>query len=96
MLLALDVGNTNITLGVYEGEKLLFVTRMATNPPRMEDEYASAMLSILHLYNIHTSQVNGAVLSSVVPRLAAEDDKKRIEEEQSRLSEKAEDIEAIF
>lgn len=33
MLLALDVGNTNITLGVYEGEKLLFVTRMATNPP---------------------------------------------------------------
>ena len=57
MLLALDVGNTNITLGVYEGEKLLFVTRMATNPPRMEDEYASAMLSILHLYNIHTSQV---------------------------------------
>ena len=69
MLLALDVGNTNITLGVYEGEKLLFVTRMATNPPRMEDEYASAMLSILHLYNIHTSQVNGAVLSSVVPRL---------------------------
>ena len=30
MLLALDVGNTNITLGVYEGEKLLFVTRMAT------------------------------------------------------------------
>ena len=71
MLLALDVGNTNITLGVYEGEKLLFVTRMATNPPRMEDEYASAMLSILHLYNIHTSQVNGAVLSSVVPRLTA-------------------------
>ena len=71
MLLALDVGNTNITLGVYEGEKLLFVTRMATNPPRMEDEYASAMLSILHLYNIHTSQVNGAVLSSVVPRLPA-------------------------
>ena len=69
MLLALDVGNTNITLGVYGGEKLLFVTRMATNPPRMEDEYASAMLSILHLYNIHTSQVNGAVLSSVVPRL---------------------------
>lgn len=69
MLLALDVGNTNITLGVYEGEKLLFVTRMATNLPRMEDEYASAMLSILHLYNIHTSQVNGAVLSSVVPRL---------------------------
>jgi len=34
MLLALDVGNTNITLGVYEGEKLLFVARMATNPPR--------------------------------------------------------------
>ena len=69
MLRALVVVNTNITLGVYEGEKLLFVTRMATNPPRMEDEYASAMLSILHVSNIHTSRVNGAVLSSVVPRL---------------------------
>ena len=69
MLLALDVGNTNITLGVYEGDKLLFVTRMATNPPRMEDEYAAAMLSILHLYDIHTAQIDGAILSSVVPRL---------------------------
>ena len=40
MLLALDVGNTNITLGVFDGEELLFVSRMATDASRMEDQYA--------------------------------------------------------
>ena len=40
MLLALDVGNTNITLGVFEEDKLRFVSRMATNSFRMEDQYA--------------------------------------------------------
>lgn len=69
MLLTLDVGNTNITLGVYDSDELLFVSRMMTNPPRMEDQYAAELLSILKLYGVHTEQIDGAVLSSVVPRL---------------------------
>lgn len=69
MLLTLDVGNTNITLGVYNSDELLFVSRMMTNPPRMEDQYAAELLSILKLYGVHTEQIDGAVLSSVVPRL---------------------------
>ena len=52
MLLTLDVGNTNITLGVYAGDTLRFVSRMATNPPRMEDQYAADLLAILKLYGV--------------------------------------------
>lgn len=46
MLLALDVGNTNITLGVFDGEELLFVSRMATDASRMEDQYAIELRDI--------------------------------------------------
>ena len=49
MLLTLDVGNTNITLGVYDGDSLLFVSRMSTKTPRMEDQYAAEILAILKL-----------------------------------------------
>ena len=69
MLLTLDVGNTNITMGVYDGDTLLFVSRMSTKTPRMEDQYAAEILSILSLYGVESKQIDGAVLSSVVPRL---------------------------
>ena len=42
MILALDIGNTNITIGCYLGKELLFISRMATDRSRMEDQYAIA------------------------------------------------------
>ena len=69
MLLALDVGNTNITLGVFDEDKLLFVSRMATDASRMEDQYAIELRDILHLYGVRRANITGAVLSSVVPKL---------------------------
>ena len=69
MLLALDVGNTNVTIGVYDGEELLFVSRMATDSARMEDQYAIELLDILGLYKVDREAITGAVLSSVVPKL---------------------------
>ena len=69
MLLALDVGNTNITLGVFDGEELLFVSRMATDASRMEDQYAIELRDILHLYGVRRAHISGAVISSVVPKL---------------------------
>ena len=71
MLLALDVGNTNITLGVFDGEELLFVSRMATDASRMEDQYAIELRDILHLYGVRRAHISGAVISSVVPNLSA-------------------------
>ncbi len=69
MLLALDVGNTNITVGVFDGETLRFVSRMATDASRMEDQYAIELRDILHLYGVRRANITGAVLSSVVPKL---------------------------
>lgn len=69
MLLTLDVGNTNITLGVYDGDKLLFVSRMATDSSRMEDQYAADIFSLLRLYGVEPKKIEGAAVSSVVPRL---------------------------
>ena len=69
MLLALDVGNTNVTIGVYDREELLFVSRMATDSARMEDQYAIELLDILGLHKVDREAITGAVLSSVVPNL---------------------------
>lgn len=69
MLLALDIGNTNITIGVFKGDRLLFVSRMATDSSRMEDQYAIELSDILNLYNVDRTSISGAVISSVVPKL---------------------------
>lgn len=69
MLLAVDIGNTNITLGVYECEKLCFTSRLATDRKRMEDQYAVEIRDILALYDVECSQISGAIVSSVVPPL---------------------------
>lgn len=69
MILALDIGNTNITIGVYDDRKLLFVSRMATDSSRMEDQYAIELRDILDIYGISLREIEGAVISSVVPPL---------------------------
>lgn len=69
MLLALDIGNTNITVGVFEGKTLRLESRVATDHTKMEDQYAVELLDILRLYGIRADAVDGAVVSSVVPPL---------------------------
>ncbi len=69
MILALDIGNTNITIGVYDEKKLLFVSRMATDRSRMEDQYAIELRDILDIYGVSLEEIGGAVISSVVPPL---------------------------
>lgn len=69
MILALDIGNTNITIGVYEGEHLRLVSRMATDRARMEDQYAIEMRDILDIYGVNIQEVQGSIISSVVPPL---------------------------
>lgn len=53
MLLAIDVGNTNITLGVFDGEKLIGNFRLNTKTPRTSDEYGFAIRDILKENGIH-------------------------------------------
>lgn len=67
MLLALDVGNTNITIGVFDGEKLLRTLRVTTKLPRTSDEYGILFKSLLRENDIDPDQVNATIVSSVVP-----------------------------
>lgn len=69
MVLAIDIGNTNIVLGGFEKDRLNFVARIATNPSQTEDEYASKILSVLAVRSVNKSAVKGAIISSVVPPL---------------------------
>ncbi len=69
MILAIDIGNTNIVIGGFCGEQLSFVARIATNANKTEDEYATKIRSILRLHEVEESHVEGAIVASVVPPL---------------------------
>lgn len=69
MLLTIDIGNTNIVIGKYEGEKLVYVTRIMTDAKKSEAEYAVKIKSILALDNSGYDNIEGAIISSVVPPL---------------------------
>ena len=71
MLLAIDVGNTNTTLGVFQGDELRATWHMATNIHRMADEHAALLLNLLHHQGLDTSAIKEAALCSVVPPLIA-------------------------
>lgn len=71
MILALDMGNTNIVVGCIDENKTYFVERITTNHNKTGMEYAINIKNILEIYGICTSQIEGAILSSVVPPLNA-------------------------
>lgn len=67
MLMAIDVGNTNITIGIFRGEKLEGTFRITTNIPRTSDEYGVAIGEILATNDITKEDINDAIIASVVP-----------------------------
>jgi len=69
MLLTIDIGNTNITLGLYEGETLGPRWRLATDHERMPDEYGLQLLGLLEHAGYTASDLTGICLASVVPPL---------------------------
>jgi len=71
MLLAIDIGNTNITLGVFEGEELRATWHMATSIHRMADEYGALLLNLLHYQSLKTSDIKEIAMCSVGPPLVS-------------------------
>lgn len=69
MLLCIDIGNTNITLGLYSGETLGPRWRLATDHDRMPDEFAMQLLGLLNFAGLAIAQIDGIALASVVPPL---------------------------
>lgn len=69
MLLAIDMGNTNIVIGCIQGNKTLFVERLCTDLSKTELEYAICFKTVLELYGIKGEEIDGGIISSVVPPL---------------------------
>jgi type III pantothenate kinase len=69
MLLVLDVGNTNTTLGLYEGGQLKFSWRLTSERQRTVDEYGIMCRTLLQLAGLESSAITAMAISSVVPML---------------------------
>lgn len=69
MLLAIDIGNTNIKIGVFDGDKLLHSFRLSTLQRRTGDEYGLDILAQLATKKLSGDDVDGAIMSSVKPGL---------------------------
>ena len=78
MILAIDIGNTNIVVGCIDDEKTYFIERLSTVRTKTEREYAVDLKTVLDIYHIKKTDIEGCIISSVVPqitdiaRLAAE------------------------
>lgn len=69
MILAVDIGNTNITFGLYDDDTLMFVSRIATDRARMPDQYAVELSLIIRLHGGDPLKLSHSIISSVVPEL---------------------------
>jgi len=69
MLLAIDIGNTNIVLGAFEGDRLVESWRVGTKTSITSDEYAMILKDLFGFRGIEFKQIQGIVISSVVPPL---------------------------
>ena len=69
MILTIDIGNTNIVLGCIDGDKTLFVERLSTVRTKTELEYAIDIKNVLDIYHIHRDEIEGGIISSVVPQI---------------------------
>ncbi len=67
MILVIDVGNTNMTLGVYDGQELRATFRMMTKQPRTSDEYGVFITQLLKNKGIEALELEGSIVASVVP-----------------------------
>lgn len=69
MLSVFDIGNSNINIGLFEDEKLVFTTKLATDRVRTAEQYALEIHSLFAIAGYNTKQIDGAVVSSVVPEI---------------------------
>lgn len=67
MILVIDIGNTNMTLGVFEGEALKATFRIMTKTPRTSDEYGVIITQLLQNRGINAMELEGSIVASVVP-----------------------------
>ena len=71
MLLTVDIGNTNIAYGLFDNEKIVLRAKVATDKKMTSDQHAITLSAVARMKNIILSEIDGAIISSVVPELTA-------------------------
>ncbi len=69
MILTIDIGNSNIVLGVVDEEHIAFEARLRTDATKTSDEYAIDLKMLLDIYQVSTAQIEGTIIASVVPQV---------------------------
>ncbi len=69
MILAIDIGNTNIVVGCIDDEKIYFIERLSTVRTKTELEYAIDLKTVFDIYHIKRTDIEGCIISSVVPQI---------------------------
>ena len=69
MILLIDVGNTNIVMGVHDGTKIISDFRLSTNSMKTSDEISIDVISLFNLNKLEPSSIDGVIISSVVPNV---------------------------
>lgn len=69
MILAVDIGNSNIVLGGMEGQAIVFEARIRTDATKTSDEYCVDLNNILDIYGVKAADLEGAIVASVVPQV---------------------------
>ena len=69
MILAIDIGNTNIVMGCFDGKQIVFRERISSNQRTTDLEYAVMIKTALEMHKVTTDMIRGVVMSSVVPSI---------------------------
>lgn len=69
MLLTIDIGNTNLTFGLFDGDRILHTFRLTTSLPRTSDEFGVQILEQLSHKDVVAEDIEGVIISSVVPKV---------------------------
>ena len=69
MLLTMDIGNTNINIGLFDGDDLAVSVRLATERQKTDDQYAMDFTNIFVMHKVDFNEISGVIISSVVPEI---------------------------
>ena len=69
MILAVDIGNSNIVIGGIDGSRIAFEARLRTDATKTSDEYCIDLKMILEVYNVREADIEGSIIASVVPQV---------------------------
>ncbi|MGN0555464.1 MAG: type III pantothenate kinase [Candidatus Fimenecus sp.] len=71
MVLTIDIGNTNINLGLFQGDMLQMGVRLATERQKTEDQFAASFFQLFQMHNAEPKEIAGTIISSVVPEITS-------------------------